>query len=403
MFSYSSDLALRQPLTLTAIFPLVLSYYAQAVLTLLPNTFFLRLLLLPFIQWQAWRCIMGYDFGALLAQWFGHESSDKFAFWNLMYTCSILCISFRSLEWIFIKEPLRRYESPKRDQGVERLEPLSPSKVLADAFDLLPNVRGLGWSWSSNAFPHESTPPTSIARLAAKTLLKFTLLDTTQYILQRVCPSIDNPGGGSIFDPNLSFLPRTALATFLAICGGMWAYAWVDSIYHTLSLVGRIVLRQPASQWPPAFHRPWLSTSIHEFWSFRWHQFLRHLFVTFGARPGGMLFGKPGAFVGGFAVSAFVHHVGIWGIGSGSELITTGGFFLLMGVGAVMEIVFKQVTGMRVQGWAGWMWTMSWTILWGAFMMDGWAKHGVLATVTLPNRLRTGKMVVDTIIGLSSR
>ncbi|KAH9960526.1 hypothetical protein BC827DRAFT_1133179 [Russula dissimulans] len=406
MFIYSSDLALRQPLTLTAIFPLVLSYYAQAVLTLLPNTFFLRLLLLPFIQWQAWRCIVGYDFGALLAQWFGYESSDKFAFWNLMYTCSIFCISLRSLEWTFIKKPLRRYEPPKRDQSVEQLEPLTPSKVLVDAFDLLQSMRGLGWSWSPRAFPHESTPPTSIALLAAKTLLKFTVLDTLQYILQRVCPSIDNPGGGGSifdFDPNLSFLPRTALATFSAICGGTWTYAWVDSVYHLLSLVGRIILRQPASQWPPAFHQPWLSTSIHEFWSFRWHQVLRHFFVTFGARPGGKLFGKPGAFIGAFALSAFFHHVGVWGIGSGTELITTGGFFLLMGVGAVMEIVLKQVTGMRVQGWAGWAWTMSWTILWGAFMIDGWAKHGVLATVTLPNRLRIGKMVVDTIIGLSSR
>jgi|SRR5712671_3630639 len=86
MSIYSPDLALRQPLTLTAALPLFLSYYAQAVLTILPNTFFLKLLLLPFIQWQAWMCTMRYDSGALLAQWFGYESSDKFAFWNLMYT-----------------------------------------------------------------------------------------------------------------------------------------------------------------------------------------------------------------------------------------------------------------------------------------------------------------------------
>jgi len=116
-----------------------------------------------------------------------------------------------------------------------------------------------------------------------------------------------------------------------------------------------------------------------------------------------MLFGKPGAFMGAFAVSALIHHIGIWGIGSGTEFITTGGFFLLMGVGAIMEVVFEKMTGMRVRGWAGWAWTMSWTILWGTFMVDGWAKHGVLSTVTIPFRLRPGKMVVDTIIALSSR
>jgi len=405
MSIYSLDLALRQPLTPTAILPLVLGYYAQAVLAILPNTFFLRLLLLPFIQWQAWKCTVGYDFGALLAQWFGHESSDKFAFWNLIYTCALFCIAARSLEWTFIKKPLRRYEPPKRHQDVlvERSGPLSLSNVLIDAVDLLHTPRGLGWSWSPDPFPHKGTPPTSITLLIAKTLLKLTVLDTSQYIVQRVCPSINNPGGGSIFDPNLSFLPRTALATFSAICGCMWAYAWVDSIYHILSLAGRIVLRQPASLWPRGFNRPWMSTSIHEFWSFRWHQFLRPFFITFGARPGGMLFGRPGALLGAFAASAFLHHIGIWGIGSGTEFITTGGFFLLMGVGAVMEVVFKRVTGRRVQGWAGWTWTMSWTLLWGTFMIDGWAKHGVLSTVTLPNRLRLGKMVVDTIIALSSR
>jgi len=201
----------------------------------------------------------------------------------------------------------------------------------------------------------------------------------------------------------LGFLPCAALAALSGICGGVWIYAWIDSMYHVSTLVGRIVLRQPASLWPPAFHRPWLSTSIHEFWSFRWHQFLRHLCITFGARPGGMLFGKPGAFIGAFAVSAFLHHVGIWGIGSGTELITTWGFFLMMGVGAIMEVVYKQVTGMRVQGWTGWIWTTLWTTLWGTFLIDGWAKHGVFALVCFPDRFRVGKIVVDTIIALSRR
>ena len=309
----------------------------------------------------------------------------------------------RSLEWTFIKKPLRRCEPPKHHQDVpvERPGSLSLSNVLTDAADLLHTSRGLGWSWSSNPFPHESIPPTSTTSLVAKTLLKFIVFDASQYIIQCACPSVNNPGGGSIFDPDLSFLPRAALAAFSGICGGVWVYAWTDSMYHISSLVGRIILRHPASLWPRAFHRPWMSTSIHEFWSFRWHQFLRHFFITFGARPGGILFGKPGVFMGAFAVSAIVHHIAVWGIGSGSEF-TTGGFFLLMGVGAVMEVVFKRVTGMRVQGWTGWMWTMSWTTLWGTLMIDGWAKHGVFGTIHFPDRLRAGKIVVDMVIAAAA-
>jgi len=307
----------------------------------------------------------------------------------------------RSFEWTFIKQPLRRYKLPKRHQDALIERSLSPSNVLLDALDLLSNHRGVGWSWSPNPFPNENTPPTSIILL--KTLAKLTVFDASHYILQYVCPSVNNPGGGSIFDQRLSFVPRTVLAAFLGVCGGVWTYACFDSVYHILLLVGRTIFCDPPSLWPRAFHRPWMSTSIREFWGSRWHQTFRHLYITFGARPGGMLFGKPGAFMGAFAVSAITHNIGVWGIGSGTEFITTGGFFLLMGVGAVMEVVFKRVTGMRVQGWAGWAWTMSWTTLWGTFMIDGWAKHGVFATLTLPSRLRLGKTIIDTIFALPSQ
>jgi hypothetical protein len=146
-----------------------------------------------------------------------------------------------------------------------------------------------------------------------------------------------------------------------------------------------------------------MSTSIREFWSFRWHQFARRVFTVFGARPGGKLFGKPGAVMGAFAVSAFLHHLGLWAVGNGTEFASAGGFFLLMGIGVVMEGAFTRATGLRVQGWLGWAWTTVWMIMGGTFMIDGWARHGVLATDFLPNGFRPGKAVVDAIIALSSR
>ena len=85
MSIYSPDLTLRQPLSLAAVSPLLLSYHAQAVLTVLPDTFIFKLLLLPFILWQAWRCAVGFDFGAFLTQLLGHQGTDRVAFWNLMF------------------------------------------------------------------------------------------------------------------------------------------------------------------------------------------------------------------------------------------------------------------------------------------------------------------------------
>jgi hypothetical protein len=79
------DPALRQPLTLTTIAPLYLNFYALAVLALLPDTFMLKLSLLPFIVWKAWNCAVGLDFSAWLAQTLGLESADRLKFWNMSF------------------------------------------------------------------------------------------------------------------------------------------------------------------------------------------------------------------------------------------------------------------------------------------------------------------------------
>src|SRR6267142_348978 len=402
----TNDSLALQPLTLAALSPLLLSYHVQAVLAILPNTFIFKLLLLPYILWQVWKCIVEFDHAALFAQLLGHHRTDRVAFCSFVHVVryfaklissrwmfaevgrtqiALFCIGLRACEWTFVKRPLRRYEPPKRSQDTPIERRLSAFTVFVDTFDLLCSTRGIGWSWSSEPFPHKSTKPPTIAFVLVKTLLKLTVFDGSQHIIHSLFPSTNHPKGGSIFDPSLTFVPRTALAAFCGICGGMWAYALVDFVYHVSTLVGRTVFRQPGLVWPPAFQRPWTSTSIREFWSFRWHQFARRVFIVFGARPGGKLFGKPGALMGAFALSAFLHHLGLWAVGNGTEFVTAGGFFLLMGVGVVMEVAFVRTTGLKVQGWLGWAWTMVWMIVCGTFMIDGWARYGVLATELLPN------------------
>ena len=67
---------------MSAVLPLFLSHYALAVFAILPNTFILKLLLLPFIVWQAWRCAVGLDFSMWLAQLLGRPNTDRLNFWN---------------------------------------------------------------------------------------------------------------------------------------------------------------------------------------------------------------------------------------------------------------------------------------------------------------------------------
>jgi len=310
----------------------------------------------------------------------------------------IIDVALRSLEWALAKEPLRRYEPPIEGQRAFVERPLSVSNVLLDAFDLLCNKRGIGWSWSRKPFPASSTRSTSIASLLPRILVKFTVYDLCVYTVHHLRPSVNDPAGDTIFDPALGVLPRLAYAAFYTVCGGLVICTSVDMYYHIASLVGRLVLRQPAWQWPPLSDRPWMSTSIADFWGFRWHQFFRHPFVVFGARPGGLLLGRTGALLGAFGASAVMHDLGMWGLGRGTEFRTVGCFFVLMGVGVALERAFEGTTGRRVGGFCGWAWTMVWTIGWGTLMIDACARRGMVAVETPPDWLRPGKLLVETIV-----
>jgi hypothetical protein len=102
---------------------------------------------------------------------------------------------------------------------------------------------------------------------------KFVLFDISLYLVQHIPPSVNDPTGNTIFDPALGMLPRWALTGLYSLCGGMAVYTNVSMLYHVTTLIGRIVLQQPVWQWPPLSNRPWMSTSIADFWGSRWHQF----------------------------------------------------------------------------------------------------------------------------------
>jgi Membrane bound O-acyl transferase family len=308
----------------------------------------------------------------------------------------MLVMASKSFEWTFlIKKPLRKYEWPEgQDTPVER--PLSVANVLLDALDLFFNHRGIGWSWSSRPFPRKTTPPSSIASALVQTLLHFTALDTIQSILHLISSS-------NLLDGSLHIVPHTALVLLTTYLRGLWTYEQLESLYHIAMLIGRIFLRQPASHWPPFSHRPWMATSIRDFWSARWHQFFRHFFTVFGARPLGAVLGRPGAVMGAFGVSGLLHIVGPRRYGDMTELTYMMFFFLLMGIGMILENTFQRVTGLPVRGWFGWLWVMAWMLSWGSIFLDTRGQRGIFAVEFIPNHLRPGKILINGAISLFSQ
>ena len=90
----------------------------------------------------------------------------------------------------------------------------------------------------------------------------------------------------------------------------------------------------------------------------------------------------------------------MWGFGRGTEFRNVGGFFVLMGVGVVLEHAFEGMTGWRITrvgGFWEWVWTMVCTIGWCTLMIDALARRGMAATDPPPNWLRLGKLLIETI------
>jgi hypothetical protein len=330
-------------------------------------------------------------------------SSNIVSFFLMLETAQgwLFGVVLRSLAWTIAKEPLRRYNPPVEGQHAAPIERvLTIPNVLLDALDLMFNMRGIGWSWSHKPFPKPITWSTSTPTILAELLLKFVAFDISHYLMQRIRPTVDDPAGDTIFDSTLSMVPRFACAALCTVCGAMMVYTMVDMFYLISALIGRILLRQPAWRWPPLFERPMTSTSLADFWSFRWHQSFRYVFVELGSRPGGAKLGRPGALLGAFTLSGLLHDFGMWGLGKGMEFRSVTGFFLLMGVGAALEYGFKQATGHRVGGLWGWVWSVVWSVGWGTMMIDAWARRGLMASDFFPFAPRPGKWLVDAIISL---
>lgn len=79
--------------------------------------------------------------------------------------------------------------------------------------------------------------------------------------------------------------------------------------------------------------------------------------------------------MGAFLVSGLFHHLALLPLNCSSDTWRMLLSFGMMGVGVVLE---RAVAGKNVGGWMGWMWTMSWLVLWGNVMIDGWARAGML-------------------------
>jgi hypothetical protein len=301
----------------------------------------------------------------------------------------------RCVIWTFTETPLERVVRPPK------------TNVFLDAFDLGFALRGSDWHWSKGlSLPPEHRPVHSKRAFLCQTLISavfhLTFFDLCLFTLQEMSPStIGSPAGGSIFDDSLPPTKRYLRSTFAAFVAGIAVSSAMQGAYDLLTIIGLTIFRQSPKQWPPFFGPFLSSTSLNSFWAHGWHQLFRECFIGIGYKPFAHLFGRIGGVLGAFSASGLLHHYGLLAMGRGGEFWKTFGFFFMMGVGVVLEGLVKRVTGRKVGGWLGWIWTVVWIVGWGQLLADAWTRKGLVGSMFGPESYRPGKYIITRLLNKS--
>lgn len=378
--------------------PVLLLFYILAVLVQLPNTRVLRLSILPAMGILSWRYCTRYNF----------DGSDEPGY-NLgsMTTCvsSIVLLSntlarpdliHAASQWFLSFLMLRATDLATSSQPFVRerfswLPPNAPKDfttqlkgAMLDAIDLMLNARGIGWNWGKGVYipPFKDTSRRGpleflVGYLTTQVFFDFVLfaqqswdLSPSKYPTHRY--------GGTIFNPDLPPLLRYGKVAAMSFICPLGLCTSFQATYYQFGFIAMTFFGQDAEQWPPIFDQPWNATSLADFWGKRWHQVFKRPFVVCGGIPGALLFGRAGGVIGAFFVSGIMHDFAVWGAGLGTELASVTFFFLMMGVGLVLEGIWRQKTGVKVQGVWGRLWTAAWLFVWASWIVDAWARRGLI-------------------------
>ncbi|KAK0223947.1 hypothetical protein IW262DRAFT_865596 [Armillaria fumosa] len=363
----------------TILLPSLACYYVSAVLTIRPYPFLVRLFVLPVTLCMLYRCSVSLDLSRLN----GSVRNEWLNYWNEALLLGMTFFSMRAIAWTFTASPPRRIDSGK------------PS-----AAQLCFTGRYQGWNWSSGLHvPSEWRSTNSrtlfVLETLASAIIHVIILDVLQYHLQSLSPNtFGSPKGGTIF--TVIGIPDLR-STYISFLSGIVIYCAIQSTYDSFTIFGIILFQQNPTQWAPLFDHPWRSTSLNHFWAKGWHQVFRHEFIVVGGRPLYALgFGRVGAVFGVFTASGTLHVLGNWGLGHEAEYWAVGGYFVIQGVGVVLEGVWKKVSGRQVGGALGWAWTIAWVVGWANLLIDAWARAGLIGSAFFPG----GARPVDVIMKL---
>ncbi|KAJ7227074.1 membrane bound O-acyl transferase family-domain-containing protein [Mycena pura] len=391
----SFDLSHRAPLTFSTFFtvflPPVVLYYVTNVLAIVgPRTFVHRLALLPVTLFVTFRTIMSLN----IASGFFPSEPGKLAHLNQTLVLAMFTVITRTLFRTFASQIPQR-----RDANT-----LTFKQILLEAADLTFNLRGIGWNFSASMkvprYTRSLAPRSAFLRQTAQSLVAhLVVFDILHYICQLLSPGpVGSTASFSIFDMTIpNPLTRQLHVLVMSSLGGLCIYGAIQFGHDACSLIGVGLCHQSPSEWPPIFKFPWLSTSLADFWAVRWHQIFRQEFIAIGVKPLSLIAGRVGAVLGAFLLSGILHYVCLWGTGNGADARVIL-YFAIMGVGVLLEEMWRRLSSRRVGGWVGWVWTAVWVVGFGPLMIDPLCQSGVMGSVFIPHNVRPAVLLHRLII-----
>ncbi|WVQ78750.1 hypothetical protein IAT38_000837 [Cryptococcus sp. DSM 104549] len=190
------------------------------------------------------------------------------------------------------------------------------------------------------------------------------------------------PGGG--------FIPPWWLVELVAVMGvAVTVWLALSGGYHAIAalMVGSGLYETEAWE-VELFDSPMMADSLLDFWGRRWHQFFRHQFIlisTLILRALHLPPSSPLILMSSFLLSGTMHALGQYLMDPVPRLLPIFALFPISGIGCFLEVLFKRLTGKKVRGKWGRVWTWTVMLSTGRWAAMAWFDSGVGGSYMVPD------------------
>ncbi|KAL4246186.1 wax synthase family protein [Abortiporus biennis] len=251
--------------------------------------------------------------------------------------------------------------------------------AISDTLDVWFNFRGIGYKFSEGTIipkEYRSLQPNRFILSTLVSIIRDTIVMELLHTVFYIFPGLTDVGGHSIFYQTLPPLQRYAISTMLTITFAHFSIISLRGTYNLTAIVAIGLFGSSPTSWPPLFNNPWAATSLHDFWARRWHSMLRRNFIIVGGFPGYWIAGRIGFIIGVFAVSGLLHDLAAYVLPTPLDNRVTL-FFFFQAVGLILEEAYKHITGKRVGGLGGRIWTVLFLVGFGQWIVNAWMAFGI--------------------------